>query len=107
MSVTWDTRAFDAALKAHLRKLEKSSDALPERMCRDMAEKARSTVKRRTGATAKGIDSKPTAKGAAEANFPNPYLEFGTVNMDAQPFARPARAEVISAYRAGHYKPEM
>lgn len=102
-----DTRAFDAALRQRLSRLEKSADDLPERMAADMAERARSTVTRRTGKTAAGIDSKATGKGEAEVNFPNSYLEFGTVHMDAQPFARPAQAEVISAYRAGHYKPEL
>lgn len=107
MSVTWDDRAFQGALRQRLNRLEESSDDLPERMASDMAEKARGTVARRTGTTAAGIDPRATGKGEAEANFPNPYLEFGTVHMDAQPFARPARAEVISAYRAGHYKPEL
>jgi hypothetical protein len=103
----WDDRAFQAALTQRLNRLEESSNDLPERMARDMADKARGTVKRLTGQTAEGIDSKATGKGEAEANFPNPYLEFGTVHMDAQPFARPARAEVISGYRAGHYRPEV
>ena len=107
MAVTWDTRAFDAELKQRLNRLEKSADQLAERMARDMAERARSTVKRRTGQTAEGIESYANGKGAAEANFPNPYLEFGTVHMAAQPFARPAQAEVVSAYRAGHYRPEL
>ena len=107
MAVTWDTRAFDAELKQRLSRLEKTADELAERMAKDMATRARATVKRRTGQTAEGIESQATSKGAAEANFPNPYLEFGTVHMDAQPFARPAQAEVVSAYRAGHYKPEL
>lgn len=102
-----DTRAFDAALRQRLNRLEKSADDLPERMAADMAERARGTVTRRTGKTAAGIDSRATGKGEAEANFPNPYLEFGTSKMDAQPFARPARNEVISAYRAGRYKPDL
>jgi HK97 gp10 family phage protein len=106
-SATWDDTAFQSALKHRMARLEESANDLPERMTRDMASKAQATVKRRTGQTAAGIDSQTTGKGEAEANFPNPYLEFGTSRMDAQPFARPARAEVIEAYRAGHYKPEM
>ena len=106
-SVSWDTSAFDVALRQRLNRLEKSADELPERMARDMATKAQATVKRRTGKTAEGIESHATGKGAAEANFPNPYLEFGTIHMDAQPFARPARHEVIESYRAGHYKPNL
>ena len=106
-SVTWDARAFESELKQRLSRLEKSSEELPERMAADMAEKARSTVRRRTGETAAGIESRSTGKGQAEATFPNPYLEFGTTYMDAQPFARPARHEVIESYRAGRYKPAV
>ena len=107
MSVSWDSSAFDAALKQRLARLEKSSDELPERMASDMADKARSTVTRRTGQTGGSIESHSTAKGTAELVSDNAYLEFGTSKMDAQPFIRPARAEVISAYRAGRYKPEL
>ncbi len=105
-SVTWDTSAFERSLRRHLSRLKESAEDLPERMAADMAEKARSTVKRRTGETAAGIESEATGKGEAEATFPNPYLEFGTSKMAAQPFVRPARAEVISAYRSGRYKPD-
>jgi HK97 gp10 family phage protein len=103
---TWDDRAFQSALKQRMDRLEESSKSIPERMARDMAKKAKSTVARRTGKTAAGIASEG-GKGEAELTAPNPYLEFGTSKMDAQPFVRPARAEVVSAYRAGHYKPQL
>jgi len=106
MSTAWDDRAFQSALRSHLNKLEKSSEELPKRMTDAMAERARSTVARDTGGTAAGIKS-TGGKGVAELRAPNPYLEFGTSRMAAQPFVRPARNEVEQAFRAGHYKPDL
>ncbi len=88
-------------------RLEKSAEDIPERMTSDMADVARRTVTRRTGTTAAGIESHGTGKGEAELVAPNPYLEFGTSKMAAQPFVRPAQAQVVSAYRAGRYKPDL
>ena len=107
MSLTLDSRAFEVALRQRLNRLEKSSNDLPQRMTGDIAKKARSTVARRTGQTAASIKSRSTGKGSAEFESDNTYLEFGTSKMDAQPFVRPARNEVISAYRAGRYKPDL
>lgn len=106
-STTWDTRAFDAALKQRLTRLEKNADDIPERMTADMASRAQSTVARRTGQTAASIRSKKTGKGSAEFTASNPYLEFGTSKMAAQPFVRPARNAVIEKYRGGGYRPEL
>ena len=106
MSTEWDDRAFQTALRSRLNKLEQSADALPKRMTDAMAERARSTVARDTGGTAAGIKS-TGGKGEAEFRAPNPYLEFGTSRMSAQPFVRPARNEVEQAFRAGRYKPDL
>lgn len=106
-SVAWDTREFNAALKQRLNRLEKSADEIPERMTSDMAAQAHRTVARRTGQTAAGIGSKKTGKGSAELTAPNPYLEFGTSRMAAQPFVRPARNEAIEKFRSGGYRPDL
>lgn len=71
-------------------------------MASDIASRARSTVTRRTGKTAEGIES-----SGGEVRAVNPYLEFGTRYMDAQPFIRPSRQETEESFRAGHYKPRL
>lgn len=97
-----DTRAFLNALQDRTQGLSRDSERVEARMASDIASKARATVKRRTGETAEGIKSDGGTHTA-----PNPYLEFGTVHMAAQPFFRPARHEVEESFRGGHYKPKL
>ena len=97
-----DTRAFDAALRQRTRNLSRDTERTEERMASDIASRARDTVTRRTGQTAAGIDSK-----GGEHSAVNPYLEFGTQYMEAQPFFRPARHEIERSFRGGHYKPRL
>lgn len=97
-----DTRAFDNAFRLRARNLGKDSERVEEKMASDIASKARATVTRRTGQTAEGIEST-----GGEHSAVNPYLEFGTRYMDAQPFFRPARHEVEESFRSGHYKPRL
>lgn len=97
-----DSKAYEQALKARVARLIKACPQVEADMAADEAKHARSIVARRTGGTAATIKAE---KGTFRAT--NPYLEFGTSKMSAQPFYRPAQNVVAEAFRAGKYRPEF
>ena len=97
-----DSKAYQQALRARVARLIKACPGVEAKMADDEAAHAKSTVARRTGATAETITAD---KGTFRAT--NPYLEFGTSKMSAQPFYRPAQNVVAEAFRAGKYQPNF
>lgn len=97
-----DSKAYQQAFRARVDRLIKACPDVEAKMAADEAKHARSTVARRTGGTAASITAE---KGTFRAT--NPYLEFGTSKMSAQPFYRPAQNVVAEAFRAGKYKPDF
>ena len=97
-----DSKAYEQALKARVARLVKACPKVEADMADDEAKHALSTVARRTGETASTIKAD---KGTFRAT--NPFLEFGTSKMSAQPFYRPAQNVVAEAFRSGKYRPEF
>lgn len=90
----FDTRAFETALAERAARLKHNCEQEEVRLAEAIAERARAIVAphRQSGQTEESIHVEK-GDGGAEVHGRNPYLEFGTSNMAAAPFLRPAIAE--------------
>lgn len=100
----FDTKALELALAERAATLKLGCAAEELRLAESIARRARELVAphRDTGQTEESIHVEH-GEGGAEVHGRNRYLEFGTSNMAARPFMRPAIAEGAKDLHPPHF----
>jgi len=97
----FDTAAFERALAEKAARLAANAKAEERRLAEWIAQRSRELVAphRDTGETEDSLRVEESGDGTT-IHGENPYLEFGTSEMEARPFRRPAIAEARSQFKA-------
>lgn len=100
-----DARAFLNALEDNVRQLRGNIDKEAERLGNVVVDRARALVPVDDGETRESIHAEKRGPGEVDVHFGGASLftEFGTINMPAEPAARPAIAEAGSQYKPPSY----